>query len=308
MLTLPVSGFSRSVNVNNVRRPVLGDWLEASVMFGSENCSKSDAVDILVEEGVTDSQNMAHNIVGEGWSELETRRLHGGPTTTFSLVGDVIVKGTAWTDDLARSFLLLLSLFESYPKWAEAHRDTVGQGVLFERLCAHAFGCIFKDWYVYRAGWSPSGNKDIPGIVTELTAVLGTIGHPNPAQWAGQHANDAGLDLLCFRAFPDARECVPILALQCASGENWTKKLTEPSTNLWQKLLDSAYEPMRGLTIPFVVDRVELARRCAVIEGPLFDRNRLLSVGTGTNAWLEPGLAADIAAWLAPRVATLPFS
>lgn len=308
MLSLPTSGFNRSVNRNNVARSILGDWLEASVIFGADGCSKSDAVDILTEENVADTQDMAHEIVDEGWTEIEGRIRNGGRTVAHNLIQDRIEKTGNWFDDPARSFLLMLSLFDAYPAWGTLHRHANSQGDLFERLTQASCEGIFRDWDVYRAGWSPAGPKDIPTIVRDLTNLLGTPGHPRAAEIAGAAANDAGLDLLVFRPFPDGSECVPFFAVQCASGANWTKKLTEPSTNLWQRLLDSAFKPTRALAIPFVVDRIELARRSTVIEGPLFDRHRLLSVGDGTAAWIEPQLANDLIHWLTPRVAALPFA
>ena len=52
MLPLPQKGFSQSVNVNNVNREALGDWLEASALFGDDQFSMTDVADILVEQGV----------------------------------------------------------------------------------------------------------------------------------------------------------------------------------------------------------------------------------------------------------------
>lgn len=307
MLNLPTAGFNRSVNVKNVRRSILGDWLEASVIFGSAGCSKTDAVDVLTEESVTDSQDMARNIVDEGWTEIESRIRNGGATQTLGLGLERLEKLNDWRSDPVRSFMLMLGLFEAYPQWARTYRDPNSQGALFERVTAACCERILLGWQIYRAGWSPAGPKSIPLVVRELSIKLGVSGHPNPVEWAGRAANDAGLDLLCFRSFPDTHECVPYLALQCASGSNWTDKLTEPSVAQWQILLAAAFRPTRALAIPFVVDREELKRRCAVIEGPLFDRHRLLSAGDGSAAWVEPALAHDLEQWLEPRVAALPF-
>ena len=176
-----------------------------------------------------------------------------------------------------------------------------------QRLTYASFQQLFGSWTIYRAGWSPSGGKDIPAIVHEISALLGTPGHADPHVWTGRRANDAGLDLLCFRGFPDARDCVPMIAVQCASGANWISKLTEPVPNVWGKILDASFNPTRALAIPFVIDKEELRRRCATIEGPLFDRNRILSASTHDANWVDQALQNDINNWLEPRVANLPF-
>ena len=42
MLSIPSVGFNRSVNKNNIAFDLLGDWIEASVMFGDDDVSKTD--------------------------------------------------------------------------------------------------------------------------------------------------------------------------------------------------------------------------------------------------------------------------
>lgn len=313
MLPLPQRGFSQSVNVNNINREALGDWLEASALFGDDQFSMTDVADILVEQGVVstpdyqdeevedDDQDLANRIAMEGWVELRNRLKSSGAARNFQVDNDVVKTTGCWTTDPVRSFLVLLSLNPLYTNWAAACREIGDQGLLFERVSANACERIFEGWHVYRAGWSAEGAKSIPHIVADLSDLLGVRGSTNLEDWVGRSAKDAGLDLLCFRQFPDRQECVPYLAIQCASGHNWTSKLQQPSTNTWQGLLGAMYQPMRGLTIPFVVDDLKRKQSCGQIEGPLFDRNRLLSAGSHIDEWM-PDMADELIDWCRPRI------
>lgn len=313
MLPLPVRGFSRSVSKNNIDRSIMGDWLEASALFCGESFSINDVLDILIEQGLVDrdasddvesEQDLAYGIAEEGWNEIRNRLSHSGPSNAYQLVLKTVQPIASWQADPVRSFLIVLSLAPLYPTWADACRAINDQGSLFEKVSARACSAIFQGWTIYEAGWSPTGPKTVSDIVTDMVSKLGVTGNANLGEWAPLRAKDGGLDLICFRAFPDMHECVPWYTIQCASGANWTEKLHEPSTNKWKTYLDSSFEPTRALTIPFVVDRQSKKQRSLDICGPLFDRNRLLSVGQGVANWMDD-LKPELIAWCEPRIALL---
>ena len=58
----------------------MADWLEASLIFFDGQISKSDVVDVLIEEQIcpSDNQDIAHEIADMGWSELELRHQQSG--------------------------------------------------------------------------------------------------------------------------------------------------------------------------------------------------------------------------------------
>ena len=313
MLPLPEKGFNQPVTPMNLNRPIMGDWLEASALFCGAEFSQSDVADILVEQGVIGlgdadptegEQDVANAIAEEGWSEMRSRMDASGGAKTFDVAGDRITTNGDWRDDPVRAFLVLLSLMPLYPKWANACREVGQQGSLFEAVSAKACERIFEGWQVYHAGWSANGPKTVAQIVADLVGLMGVRGNPNLGEWAPKAAKDGGLDILCFRAFPDQRECVPYFAIQCASGANWTTKLHQPATGKWKTWLDSAFEPTRALMIPFVVDRVEMGQRCLEIAGPLFDRNRVLSAGSNIENWMAD-IADDLINWSRPRIELL---
>lgn len=313
MLELPVKGFSRSVTKNNVNRSVMGDWLEASVLFCDDDISTSDVADILVEQGVVDAnesstgdgqQDLASGIAEEGWIEIRNRHLVSGDPTTYRIDGKRLRKTADWQTEPVRSFLMLLSLAPLYPKWAEACREIGDQGALFEKVSARACAKIFSGWEVYEAGWSANGPKNVATVVQDLISDLGVRGNANLGEWAPQSAKDGGLDILCYRKFDDDEECVPFFSIQCASGADWVHKTAQPSTNKWKTYLDSAFQPTRALMIPFVVDREKRRQKCLEIEGPLFDRTRLLSVGQEVDNWMGD-IAQELTDWCTPRAELL---
>ena len=306
MLTLPGTGFQLSARKNNVNPIALGDWIEASVLFSGDSVSRSEVADVLMEQLVTEDQNIAAEIAEAGWLEVEGR-LKSAVAPGVQVAGKKIVPVADWRNDIARSFLLAVSLADGYRDWAEDHRDLIGQGDLFEKLCVEACGHIFQGWHVERAGWSAAGPRRVTDLAVELAALVGTVGNPNAVEhWIAPMAKDAGLDIFCFRRFDDGREGAPMFMIQCASGQNWTAKLDEPAVGQWVQILGSAYPATRAVMIPFVVGQKDLRIRCAKITGPLFDRLRILSSPVGSSAWVSPGLMAELEAWLAPRIAALP--
>lgn len=76
MIQVPQIGFPQSLNKSNVCPNALGDWLEGIVLFDQKEATKSDVVDILIEQQVcTDgAQDPAHEIAKDGWNELRQRQ------------------------------------------------------------------------------------------------------------------------------------------------------------------------------------------------------------------------------------------
>ncbi len=308
MLALPGVGFSQSKKKNNVEPILLGDWIEASTLFLGEEITRSDVADIMVEQLVTEDQDIASEIAESGWTEIESRLRLTGVNAGIAISGKKIAPTTDWQGDIARSFLLTLSLPESYSDWAQAHRDYERQGQLFERFCVEACAHLFSGWHVHPAGWSPAGPKRALDIADEIAGLLGALTNPHAADFLSEYAKDAGLDIFCFRKFGDQRDGLPMFMIQCASGANWVKKLTEPSVNQWSRLVLSSYAATRAMMVPFVVTEHDAKVRCTHIEGPLFDRLRILSHADGSSSWVSAGLRADLIDWLEPRIAALPRS
>ena len=310
MLQVPEKDFQRSISRSNIDVTSLGDWLEACLLFSSDRVSKNDVVKILIDEQICndDGQDLAFEIATNGWNELERRSQWNGLSLGVDFTHNRLMRHSSWENNLFPSFLILLSLLRIYPDWAARHRDSIGQGNLFEH-CIEILGpSLLPGWKTYRTGWTPDDAKNIPKIVESLCEVLFTVGAPDLEQWIPAHSNDGGLDLVCYRSFGDEREAMPVFFLQCASGKNWRDKIHTPKASVWQKYLNSAVAPSTGIVAPFVIDDIKL--RQASLEGQIivFDRLRILSAHQEHPVELPEDLNDSLRAWMEPRVSELPFA
>ena len=124
--------------------------------------------------------------------------------------------------------------------------------------------------------------------------------------WANPGGNEEGLDLLCYRPFPDNRGGVPVYLMQCASGKNWIDKLHEPDLNVWTKIILFMEKPRKAFAIPFALLDEEFKRRCNKVGGILLDRYRLLAAANYNKEWVSDSLKDEIIDWVTPRLRTLP--
>lgn len=308
MLQIPGKKFSRSVNVINIDTNTLADWIEASLMFDENEISKSDVVDLLIEENICsdDGQDLAHEIADRGWAEIGTRKSWGGGPDQLVIAGARIKDAPDWRHDPIRALFLVLSIQQYYSEWAERHRNFSVQGELFERVIEELCPGLLPGWQVVRAGWSPDNAVSIVNIVEELCGHLNTLGSLRLDQWVPDAAKDGGLDIVCYRRFPDNREATPTYFLQCASGTNWRNKIHTPSANEWQKYLDAAVQPSTGIVAPFVIGTDEVRRAGLSGQITVFDRIRLLHATYDKNIELSEDLRADVIAWVEGKVGDIP--
>lgn len=307
-MEVPQVGFERSSNKSNVCSNALGDWLEAIVLFDQNEVSKSDVVDVLIERQVCpdSAQDLAHEIAGHGWNEIRQRKSWGGLPDSFAISENRLEDDADWSSLPVRSFLLLLSLFRIFPDWAQENRDSVNQGNLFEEVVERICPGLLPGWDVFRAGWSPGDAKDVPAIVDELCDRIHVRGALDLEEWHSPDANDAGLDIVCYRSFPDRREALPVYFLQCASGKNWRDKLNTPNPGLWQKLMNSAVQPSTGIAAPFIIQKRELNIAALTGQATIFDRFRLLGAAVCPEVQLSAELEERLVEWMRPRIDRLP--
>lgn len=296
MLARPETGFSRSTNKINVDTGALADWIEASCFLLQESVSKSDIVDILIEEQICDASNqrLAMQIAENGFQEVHRRIRCSGIENLITRQRNHFRPDGDIDSNPVYAFLLALSIGRIYPDWASKIADHPYQGDLFERAIEAICPGLLPGWESYRAGWAPGNTVGIRGIVEDICPLLNTKGHPNLEEWVPDNAKDGGLDIVCVRSFNDNREALPSYLVQCASGANWRHKVATPNPVTWAKYLDAAVMPATAIAAPFVIDEKEL--RLSGLEGQvtIFDRTRLLQGLSNLDQTICDDLSFDL--------------
>lgn len=310
MLELPDVGMQKSVNSHNIKFDVLCDWIEGSILFDENKNAFSvmDVADVLVDSGIYDDQDFAMQIVGDAWWELERRLDRITSMKPFSITYPrVEPRIDSWEDVPAYSFCILLSLGRCYQNWEEcvAGGNYGAQGEIFELLTQESLEKQFSDWQVERTGWSRTQPASLRDVVNQVAAWLGKTArdHVNP----NSKEKDAGLDLLCYRPFPDNRDGFPVYLMQCASGKHWSEKINEPNINRWKWLIEFVNSPQRAFAIPFALSDDDFRECCVLIQGLFLDRCRLLAAARYCEQWESSALKDRILKWAQPRVQRLMF-
>src|SRR5262249_45947149 len=96
--------------------------------------------------------------------------------------------------------------------------------------------------------------------------------------------------------------------LQCASGNDWKRKLKTPDIKIWTKIITFCVNPQRAISLPFALSDKEFTYHCNIADGLLLDRHRLMAPGLTQQAWISDPLAEQINEWVAPRVRGLPLA
>jgi hypothetical protein len=307
MLALPKIGIARSMKPHhNVAVDVLCDWAEASLAFDRiDFVSGSDILDILHEEEIYDDQSFSWEMIERTWAELERRSNCLGIGSPFKLDGKRIVRIRNWEDSPAYSFCLALACAKWYPNWAGAlGKNFTRQGQLFELVTVAALEQLLPSWKIHRTGWAPDNTNKIKAIVQRLSGLLfETQGELEP--WVSPMANEAGLDIVCYRPFDDRRPNLPTLFVQCASGKHLEGKLATPDLKEWQKIIQFIVSPRRSFATPLAFTDSEFRRVCNKVDGLLLDRCRLLAAGRDGADWLTSSLKSKLCTWVRPRIAKL---
>jgi hypothetical protein len=309
MLDIPSTGFPRSVKVHNVELDCMCDWIEGCITFCDDTISVSDIVDSLCENNVYDEQDFAKQHVDNAFRELTRRASCLDNAGSYEVQHLRLRRRKRWDEVPAYSFCLMLSLRVLYRSRFRQFGNYTDQGLLFERLTAESLGRL--GWVAHSTAWSRQATDGFRKRVEDLATHLGEacLAHQLD-KWADEHAKDGGLDIVCHLPFPDRWSGRPLLYVQCASGEDWKDKRATPNLSLWQKLLDTATHPRRGIAIPFALLNDDFRRAANYDDlSLLLDRHRLCAPQSGIEEdWLSPGLAADLNAWTGARITDLSLA
>jgi len=309
MLPVPETGVRASRTKHNSDLQLFCDWIEGCLLFKNEKrISRTDIVDILCEEDIYDDQSFANDWLDNVWSELERRQRLLGGAAPFNVAPRVIRRKRTWNQVPAYAFCVLAPLLQSSAKWrpktpAKLAAHYAMQGSLFERISEEALQGA--GWRTYRTGWSSTNAARLPAVVADVAQ---QVGEPEYANWVtsvSPNANEAGLDVVFFRAFIDGRCGFPIYLVQCAAGADWDTKLHTPVLGVWRKLIDFAAPPHKAFALPHSLGAEELRQVTVKVEGMVFDRYRLHDTSRPSN-WCSQRLAMDLVAFLKPIITKLP--
>lgn len=311
MLPLPETGVRASRTKHNSDLHLFCDWVEGCLLFkGESRLSRTDIVDILCEQEIYEDQTFANEWLDDVWRELERRQRLLTAAAPFSIEPRAIKRVRTWRQVPAYAFCVLAPLLQNSPKWHPEHgnREALSahyarQGLLFERISDEALRGA--GWRTYRTGWSSTSATRLPAVVANVAQ---QVGEPEYADWVtnvSPNANEAGLDIVFFRTFTDARCGFPIYLAQCASGADWDTKLHTPVLGVWRKLIDFSAPPYKAFVLPHSLGAEELRRVTVKVEGVVLDRYRLHDIPRPRN-WCSHDLAEDLKTFLNHLIANLP--
>ena len=120
MLRLPREGFKLSVNKHNGSIDALIEWIEGSITFAEERLTQTDAIDILTEEEVYRSQDLAREWIETAWVEIARRQKILGCYCPYELDSHRLLRKIPWRETPAYSFCLMLALQVRYRDELEA--------------------------------------------------------------------------------------------------------------------------------------------------------------------------------------------
>lgn len=311
MLALPERGINRSVKTHNSDLATVCDWIEASVLFVDDELSKTDVVDVLIENEVYDSQDFALEFIDSAWTVMQSRiSTLNGTLDVLHWTRERIARQGVWQDFPAYAFCLALTCGSYvYPQWAANYGyDSSTQGSLFERIALKSFSSMLPGWEVQLTGWSPDNPVRLRDTINQIIGQLNEVANAEIDVHVDQNANELGLDLLAFYSFGDNHASLPMLMIQCASGKDWKTKRHTPDLTIWNKVINFNSPPVKGFAIPYsFVDGQEFRRQATRVNGVFLDRYRLLNPNRGTSpVWNEVNLNTDLIAWVQPRVDALP--
>lgn len=207
-------------------------------------------------------------------------------------MGDRHIGLNAATENSVYVFLLLLSNF------GHAAGPTRNDGAkLFEDVCAEAARNYLGGTQACSRVFGFPRRLGPKGFANALSDLCAAMGEGVAAKKCPKLSNqkDAGLDVVAWRGFPDARRGMLISFGQCATGRNWHEKLSELQPQNWCRCWMAeapSVTPARFFFVPHRVEEIDWAFSCCN-GGVLFERCRIAHLAPS----LPESLAAAIAAW-----------
>lgn len=304
MLALPDKGISNSVNVHNCDALAVADWLLASSLFCEEDVSRSDVSDILMENLTYSDQDFCQEFIASVWALLESfSSIVNSPA--LRVESRAIRFQSDWKSDRALAYCLTASLRGIYETWSKAHcGDYLTQGLILEELTKISLANHHPNIKFKSTGWSGiNTNQDFSSLVSQICQDT-NFSEQNLDLWDNGYIKDMGLDVYGYFPGHGRRPSAPFMMFQCASGSNWKGKRKTPDLDVWSNIMNVYSKPIRGMSVPFLINETDFQQSLILIGGPLIDRSLLLS-GLNGNVDLPNDLQLMIDGWVDVKVEKL---
>ncbi|MCC6486911.1 MAG: hypothetical protein IT364_05365 [Candidatus Hydrogenedentes bacterium] len=307
MLALPEVGMARSVKQHNIDMNVLCDWIEASIVLQDDRISKADVVKSLIQHQVYDKQDFAMEIVDQAWSVMASRMKYLNEPLGIQVSKNRISRSQKWDTLPAYGFCMTLACAPVYPSWLQHWGAPSVRGELFEELAHESFSSAYRGWTVQRIGWSPGNPAKLRKTIAKIISDLNEVEGKELGLHVDEHANELGLDLLAYYSYGDVHASLPVLLVQCASGDNWRTKRHTPDLGLWRTIVSFNSCPVRGMVMPFAYANSQDHRKhTKAVDGVFVDRLRLLGGFLRNATAVSAALDAKLVAWVQPLLASAP--
>lgn len=269
-------------NPNNIG--LIADWIELKIAFtGYETAKDSVASDIESAKGSEADEDMMNDI----WQELRIRREWYGDVAPYELEGKVIIPNIHWKSRPEYVACLIWAL-EGNPNTVIATSGEAGK--LFERICNKVIRKYLNGQSIIYGFPSEQTLEDIAKVINERFIYK----PPN-------YRKDRNLDIIAWQPHNDNRSSQLVLLAQCASGNDWPKKLKELNLDAWTKYIHFSSCPIKAFAFPAVVsDRIRFHEN-SVDAGILFDRCRIYRY-TEDGHFEDDSLRSELISWCDGRL------
>jgi len=277
------------INTPNVES-VVADWVELYIAVKSEPASR-DMISSAVESSML--AEPTEEFISGVVDLLRSRQVLYGKSAPYEVRDSIIYSTLSWTGYPEYMACLIFAL-EGNPN--STVLSSAEAGKLFERICIEPVENYF------------GGTALLYGFPTtiELNEVVKkTIGERfiyNPPS----NRKDRNLDMVVWKPFEDNRSSQLVALIQCAAGHNWKLKLKELNVDAWCKYVHWATRPLKGFTIPVIIENEEDMHEHGTDAGIMFDRARLYRHGYAPGkAAKDASIRIELVNWCTARLTEL---
>ena len=275
----------------------LADWVEVSCLKSrNQRISKSDTIDQLQRYEVPNAEETATNL----WRELDRRSRVLRDRYPFAVEPTRLFRSVGQSHPIY-TMLVLISLAPQFSDTRIRNHNQLSK--LFEQVVALAV-----ERYIAGKSFRIGHNRQVP-VPNRFADLLGFLSRQlgenlRRAKPLNPNTKDCRADVIAWKPFADKRGGQLILLTQCASGTNWTGKLTELNVELWGRYIEFIVSPVRAFAIPFVETNDERWLEFGTLGGIAFDRLRIVEMLRGSQAPNQ--LLAAIRQWNRAQIARVP--